>query len=259
MKTFKENIDLIERYLDEDLDPAELKKFNLKLEQDPEFQRLYHDMDRLVEGIQISARKTTIEEKLANLENSLPFHKSRKDSEETPVIRLWDRVMQYKVAVAAAIAMLFVATFILITQDFATDPGKLYAENFEPFPNVGPGNTRSAEKDDKQQAYTYYDMGKYEDALKIFTQMDMDTADKLYAANAYMAIGEITKAITLLEQVSERGTGLSIHAKWYLALCNMQEENLASARTLFTELKDQGGEYHQEAARILEKMDKIRN
>ncbi len=258
MKTFEENIDLIERYLDEDLDPAELEKFNQKLEQDQEFRRLFNEMDRLVEGIRISASKTSLEEKLANLEKSLPFRKTRQGVEETPVIRLWDRARQYKGAMAAAIAMLFVATFVLITQDFKTDPGELYAKSFVPFPNVGPGDTRSAEKDNQQRAYTYYDMGRYEDALKIFTQMDMDTADKLYAANAYMAIGDIAKAIPLLEQVSERGTGLSIHAKWYLALCNLKEENLASARSLLTDLKNLGGEYHEEATRTLEKLDKIK-
>jgi len=257
MKTSKENIDLIERYLDEDLDPAELERFNRKLEKDPEFRRLFSEMDRLVEGIRISARKTTLEEKLENLEKSLPFRKLQK--EETPVISLRERVWKYKGAIAAAIALLFVATFVLVTQDFSTDPGELYAESFEPFPNVGQGNTRSGEKkDDQQRAYAYYDMGRYEEALKIFNQIDMDTADKLYAANAYMAVGDFEKAIPLLEQVNERGSGLSIQAKWFLALCNLKNENLATARSLFSELKAQGEDYSEQSARILEKMENIK-
>lgn len=273
MKTIKENIDLIERYLDEDLDPAELEHFNKKLAQDPDFRQLYQEMELLVEGIRISARKTTLEEKLANLEKSLPFRKSKREVEDTPVISLWERAWQYKGAVAAAVAMLFVATFVLITQDFKTDPGKLYAENFEPFPNVGPGNTRSAEKDDRQRAYECYDRGNisqekgnytlafdnYTQALEIFENLELQTADLLYASNAYMAVGEIGKAEPLLEQVIERGTGLSIHAKWYLALCYLKEEKLDSAKFLFTELKDLGGEdYHLKASLILEKIEKIK-
>ena len=259
MKTFKENIDLIERYLDEDLDPAELKKFNQKLEQDPEFRRLFNEMDRLVEGIQISARKTTVEEKLVNLERSLPFRRSQKEAGETPVIRLWERVVQYKVAIAAAITMLFVATFVLITQDFKTDPGKLYAENFEPFPNVGQGNTRSTEMDDKKRAYTYYDLGRYPEAIKIFEKMDLGTADKLYAANAYMAADDMKSAKRLLEQMIQESTGLPLQAMWYLGLCNLKEGDLATARKLFTELKNQGRDKHEEAARILDKMSRIKS
>jgi tetratricopeptide (TPR) repeat protein len=258
MKTNKEDIDLIERYLDEKLDPEELSLFNQKLDKDPDFRRLFVDMDRLVEGIRLTARKTTLEEKLANLEQSLPFQKSGKEMDETPVIIMWERVKKYKVAAAAVISMLFIATFVLVTQDFSTDPGKLYAENFEPFPNYGPGNTRSSEKDDKQLAYTYYDLERYTEALEIFENLNLETVDLFYASNAYMAVGEIDKAKPLLEEVIERGTGLAVHAKWNLALCFLKEGNLVTAKSLFNDLKNQGGEYQEEASQILDKIEKIK-
>jgi uncharacterized protein YqeY len=56
MKTNNKDIDLIERYMDEKLDSEELARFNKKLDTDPAFHRLFVDMDRLVEGIRLSAR-----------------------------------------------------------------------------------------------------------------------------------------------------------------------------------------------------------
>ncbi|MBS0000610.1 MAG: tetratricopeptide repeat protein [Cyclobacteriaceae bacterium] len=266
MKTNKENIDLIEKYLDDNLDPEELKLFNQKLNRDPEFHRLYFEMDRLVEGIRISARKTTLEEKLANLERTLPFQKSENRKSGTPVVILMERMMQYKVAIAAVITLLFVATFVLTTRDFGTDPGKLYAQYFEPLENFESRTKRSIENSDaelSQRAFQYYDQGDYQNALDIFKSLQNETLDKtidpvsrwLYMGNAYMALGDTENAIPLFQQVIEANTGFVVNAKWYLALCYLKQENLQEAKKLLTELETQGRHKHDEAVKILEKLN----
>mgnify|MGYP001553167931 CR=1 FL=1 len=75
MKNIDEHIDLIERYLYDDLTQEELEEFNDLLRQDAEFNKLFYEMDHLLDGIRRSAKKTTVEEKLARLEEALPLSK----------------------------------------------------------------------------------------------------------------------------------------------------------------------------------------
>jgi len=262
MKTNNKDIDLIEKYLDDNLDPEELALFNERLDRDPGFRRLFVDMDRLVEGIRLSARKTTLEEKLANLEKSLPFQKSGREDAGIPVISMWEWVNKYKMATAAVISMLFIATFLLVTQDFTSDPAKLYVANFEPFENFEPGIERSLEKTDlnlRQQAFFYYDQGNYEEALNLFKQLNREDNDPvslwLYMGNAYMALNDTQSAIPLLHQVVDINSGFVVHAKWYLALCYLKEGNKDEAIRLFTDVVKQGKFMHEEAAKILAKIE----
>jgi tetratricopeptide (TPR) repeat protein len=74
MKNFDEHIDLIERYLYDDLTQEELEEFNGLLQKDSEFNKLFYEMDNLLEGIRRSAKQTTVEEKLARLEEALPLN-----------------------------------------------------------------------------------------------------------------------------------------------------------------------------------------
>jgi len=262
MKTEKENIDLIERYLDENLSPDELDLFREKLNSDREFNKLFFEMDRLVQGIKLSAGKTSIEEKLANLEKALPFQKSiREDAEETPVIILWSYVKQYKVAVAAVFALIFATTFVFTIGDFTTDPGKLYASYFVPFENYGLGPQRSAEKVDlniEEEALLYYDQGNYEKALEIFKQLDPETitsGTRLYIGNTYMAVNDIENAKVLFNKIIENNTGFTHQTKWYLALCYLKEGNIDEAVPLLREVEKQGKYKKEEASKILAKID----
>ena len=85
MKNIDEHIDLIERYLYDDLTQEELEEFNDLLRQDAEFNKLFYEMDHLLDGIRRSAKQTTVEEKLANLEKSLPATDSEsKKSKDKP-------------------------------------------------------------------------------------------------------------------------------------------------------------------------------
>lgn len=265
MKTNKQNIDLIEKYLDDKLDPQELDLFNRKLQEDPEFHRLYFDMDRLVEGIRLSARTTTLEEKLANLEGALPFQKSDGKKNDTPVISLWERMKQYKGAIAAAVTLLFAATFALTTLDSGTDPGKLYAKYQEPFDNY-PGKKRSVSAEEvklSEKAFQFYDQGDYRQAIEIFEQLenqvgvdeDPSVSRWLYMGNSYMEMGNMDNAISMFRRVIDRNSGLVVQAKWYLALCYLKQENLEVARKLFRELAEQGKYKSDESARILDKID----
>ena len=65
------HIDLIEKYLGNTMDIAEVALFNETLENNEEFVRELNDMELLVAGIKKEAATTTIEEKLDRFNKSI--------------------------------------------------------------------------------------------------------------------------------------------------------------------------------------------
>ena len=182
MKSIDEHIDLIERYLYDDLTQEELDRFNDLLSQDAEFNKLFYEMDHLLDGIRRSAKKTTVEEKLARLEEALPF-KSKPDlsRESTNAIkRIIDSINVYldqffiklfnldreeisvvpinsqgqastftilgriKLVAASSIIMIFLAATIIYTQLSSLSLTDLYVTNYEK-PELEVVNVRSSE------------------------------------------------------------------------------------------------------------------
>jgi tetratricopeptide (TPR) repeat protein len=169
MKNINEHIDLIERYLYDDLTQEELEELNDLLKKDPDFRKLFHEMDHLTEGIRRMAKKTSVEEKLAKLEESLPLMMRvnqsdqpdnllkklirsindfidsliskifKIDHEELVAIPINSRgeasalslTGRIKLIAASSIVMAFLAVTLVFTQLSNLSPIELYADNFK--------------------------------------------------------------------------------------------------------------------------------
>ncbi len=68
MKDQENHIDLIDKYLKNELSEEELLQFEGKVIEDESFGQLLNEMNTLVEGIKLSASKTTLDEKLNRLD-----------------------------------------------------------------------------------------------------------------------------------------------------------------------------------------------
>jgi tetratricopeptide (TPR) repeat protein len=280
MKDINEHIDLIERYLYDDLTQEELEELNVKLKNDTEFNKLFHDMDNLLEGIRRSAKQTTVEEKLAKLEKSLPAKEDTSEKEDSiPVIPIFSTVTRYKtaftvafsavvdskyrVAIAAAFTMLIVATFVLFNTINNPSSDRIFAQHFKPFENQGSGFRGDIEKvDDNVQllrdALDRYDNGNYAEAVSIFDRITINDEIKyqvwLYGGNAYLIEGQIDKAKKMFQNIIDEDAGYVIYAKWYLSLCYVRNEEYEEAKPLLEEIRDIGSFKSKEAAEILSKL-----
>ena len=169
MKVNYDHIDLIERYLDDDLSAEELVMFSEKLDQDPQFNKLYFEMDQLLEGIRRSAKRSTVEEKLGRLENALSItSKAENVKSETQVIQLWDNVMKYKMAVAASLSIIIVSVFIITNTNTSRSSEELFRTYYTPYENIYGAKRGISEKEKLQYAMMAYDQLNYEEAIKIF-------------------------------------------------------------------------------------------
>jgi tetratricopeptide (TPR) repeat protein len=276
MKNIDEHIDLIERYLYDDLSRDELAELNKKLKTDPSFNKLFHEMDHLLEGIRRSAKQTTVEEKLANLEASLPL--KEKTEYDTPVIPIWGTASRvktavagafstavdykYRTAIAAALTLLIVATIVLFNITKTSSPSLLFETYFVPFENQGNQVLRgdnekgvSSETELIQGALSEYDKGNYANAIQIFDQIPGHSGNLvtvwMYKGNAYLHEDETDMAKQMFQNIIDENAGVVLQAKWYLSLCHLKEGEIDQARPYLEEIRDVGGYKSKEAKEIL--------
>lgn len=119
---------------------------------------------------------------------------------------------------------------------------KYFAMYFKPAVNYfQSGNTR-----DTSQANTIhpffknYNQGRFEAAILAYPIGETDKNWQYYLANAYMATGRMNKAVSMLEKlVQDNDFNYQDQAKWYLALCYIQQSRISAAKTLLQALQSE--------------------
>ena len=250
MKNIDEHIDLIERYLYDDLTQEELDDFNELLRKDPEFNKLFYEMDQLLDGVRRSAKKTTVEEKLARLEEALPYNRSTDlserpanvikrifqsfnefvdhliirtfnlDREELTVIPIDNRgrssvytiTGRIKLIAASSLVMIFLAATFIFTQFSALTPVELYADNYSK-PVLLTSTVRSGEMEPKGES---------------------SISDIMNSANIAFNSSNFGEAIALVEGVSN--DELTPGLKYCGALSYMEIEEFDKAKDLLLQL-----------------------
>lgn len=158
------------------------------------------------------------------------------------------RRLYYVMGAAAAIALFII--FVGLPR-FAPSPGDLFAQYFEPTPNILTPAERSQEPPgidtSKQQSELAFGAG-----APVMEREQALIAD-FYAANDLLSKGLATEAIPLLLPVAELDSDFGQAATWYLALAYLKTLDLAQAKTLFSKMtNDTQHPYQKEANEILQ-------
>ena len=229
------HIDLIERYLDDNLKGDELALFDETLERDEEFVRELNDMELLIAGIRNSAKSTTMEEKLIRFDANIKIMEDGEEPTNHNSIFDFEHIKKYSWAIAASITLTLVVSISLINIKQTPSHQKLYAEYYQPFENFGKKRApENLTKDYWKEALHHYDEGKYQQALDCFDQIIVTdyknlvndprySLYKLYKGNTLMKLDRHQEAATLFEGIIQDDAGMTMQAKWYLAMCYLHE------------------------------------
>lgn len=225
MKDNQDDIELIERYLNDELSEDQVRDFETRKNEDKEFNSLFEELSAIIPLIEDVSRKdvkdilTGFDEKNFGLEENT----TRERSFLSPVLKI-----------AAALALLIVSFFAF---RYYTKPDQhqvLFAENFSPLPNQILPNTRGIEipKEVKNQAYYQYELGQYESAIELFNQIpetDDDGAVLLYSGISHLALEDYGNAKTLLQKYLVGQRPFHDEAQWYLFLSHVLSGDIATA------------------------------
>lgn len=240
------DIDLIEHYLDGKLSDTERLAFEERVRSEAELRAQVEEMKLIREGIVWASRKEVLKS-LKELEATLP-------EVEAPVIPLWRNTW---LQVAAGISLLAVCAYLLWPR--TQEPAQLFAEYFEPYPNIIMPTVRGVVENDstvKAQAFRAYDQQDYAQAIQLFEKLStQDEAVLLYLGNSYLASGQPEKALVLFEKVLNDYDVFDEQAEWYVAVSYLKLEEREKAKVALQKVVARESSYKSKAQLILEKLN----
>lgn len=200
---------------------------------------------QLATGIRYSVLNKKLEE-LRALEKALPVVEP-----ETATIR----ILHYWKPLAAAAAILLTVTFVFLFNRSAS-PEELFAQNFEPYPNVFEPTQRGVDgtADKRATAFAMYEQGNYAEAATLFGQLLSEKQEPellLLLGNANMVLNRDEEAKNNFLTLIRDFDGLDEQAKWFLSLLYLKSGESVKAKVIWEELGDPKITYSEKAKRLL--------
>lgn len=232
--------DLIEKYIQNKATAEELAEIKRLMTEDAGFKDELSFQLELREAIKGEERQQ-LKERLQNLEQQ---------KKVKPLFPLLWKI--------AAVFVIGLGLLWVFNQPVGYD--KLYADNFEPYPNIVMPAVRDATPDKNKQAaaFSHYDNRNYKEAVKAFEELYLeDKTDYIgfYYAMSLMADNQVEKAVEILENPDrEIPQKYQTQANWYLALGYLKIENKEKARTYLEKTITDDGVMTEQALKILMKI-----
>jgi tetratricopeptide (TPR) repeat protein len=244
----KDQFDHIEEYLRGELSPEEQASFESSLEEDSELREKVEIHRKIRNGIEMGFNKE-LKDLLIEEESKLP---RPKDNDTNRI-----RTLYPIIGVAAAISLLIIAFFTLRTEN--VDNSELFAEYYQPYPNVEAPISRS--EDNESNPYALYEKGAYAEALNQFSEIQSINFDEpaiiFYAAICQLELGLTDDSISSFKQLLElEANKYTRPAKWYLALVYLKSDQSSQAISYLNELTTFDDVYAKRAIQILSEVEK---
>jgi tetratricopeptide (TPR) repeat protein len=277
MNKLDKNIELIERYMRDELSSEEQQELDEKLINDEEFGLLFRDMHTIIPGIRQSASRTSLDEKLERLQAHLYAGAPEEKAEAARpaperqeagggalpwILIIWRKVPARLAYLVLGILLGAAAVFSYLSINRSAEPAALYAQYFEAYPNESPyGIQRSeaSEEGPEHRGFRHYDRGEYRQALDQFRQsLENDPENPtilFYSGNASLLLGETERAIGFFEEVLRLRKGWEVPSRWYLALAWLQAGDAARAAPYLQQLAESTGTYREKAMILVRKLE----
>ncbi|OEK07056.1 tetratricopeptide repeat protein [Roseivirga misakiensis] len=205
------NFDLIDRYFSNELDKNELKDFNDRLANDPEFNQEFQEVKAVKLAVKIEARKE-LKSLFTDIEDSL--------TKELPTNN--QTAMKRVLTVAASLIILISASYLLIGSG-QPSPKDVFTEYYVPYTNLN-GQTRGEAVDRESlnfQAYSAYDQGNYALAIERFEsllEVEKTAENYLFAGIANIEVGNYESALENLNSTLNNFATYKEQAKWFIGM-----------------------------------------
>jgi len=236
---------LVQKYLDRDASPEEVVEVESRLKTEPELQKMHNEYKNLPAGIRYHVLTAKLEQ-LRALENALPPVEM-----EAPVVRMYKSPRLW--LATAAVLLIAAISFVMFS---GHSNEELYAENFQPYPNVFEPTQRGENAADKRAtAFAMYEQGNYERAAALFGELLTEKEEGeilLLLGNSNMMLGRIDDAKNNFLTLIRDFDALDEQAKWFLSLCYLKSGEREKAKLIWAELGDPKVTYSDKAKKLLQ-------
>ncbi len=218
------NLELIDKYFSNSLNPKEQLLFNDLLQSDKDFKKEFifqKDLKKIISIQQQKDLKSTLQQFEENVQ---------KKSTVLFIPKKW--------LVAASLALLIGLGFWFVKNHYFISSEQLFSQHFEPYRNiVRPIERGENENSLEFKAFVAYEGGNYYKSINLFNSVDNseDTYILFYKAMSYLEVNKTSEAINILLPIAtsknykESDLNFDELANWYLGLAylKMNENNKA--------------------------------
>lgn len=257
------DIDLIERYLRDELTSEERIDFMNRMKGDPEFAEKTEDYAMIIQGI-ANQGATAFRRELTAWENEI-----RHDEMNLPRIRVSDAPKKEKpsmplsswsryFSIAAAVAALLVALLYVIDYKKDRKLNELFAAHFSPHDELlstrGNGTHVTL-----AEALESYNAKNFAEAVSRFEQYLKENPNDyqawFYFGVSQLAAGKNSDAVTSFDVVIDRKIIFRDSAEWYKALALIKLNDASGARKLLSQIAStEGHDYREKADALLREL-----
>ncbi|HNW97767.1 MAG TPA: tetratricopeptide repeat protein [Bacteroidales bacterium] len=253
----KNNIDDIEKYLNNELSAGELNSFedelrkNKKLADEVKLRIEVKDFLKSKDEIEYRSLLDEIKEDMIGDENI------EQGAKKSKVIRMHPFRWQYAAAAVLLLGMITAAIFFMLRP---AENERLYAQNFTPY------NASDLVRSDEQAALTpfqsalnEYNSGNYEKSWKLFKDIsssNQDNAEAFFIRGiSAMEINNFDDALSsFIEVANDQNSLYAEHAEWYMALCYLKKDDKENALKYLNKIIAEKNIYRNKATEIIEKL-----
>ena len=199
--------------------PEELKAFETRLEEDPEFKIQVNDIITLFSGIETQSLKEQLDE----------FHKDIQQPSQKKSSKV--RYLQFRKFVAAAAIVIALGSFWMYNQNTSD---RLYSKYFTPDPGL-PTTMSNTSNYEFYDAMVNYKQGDYKTAIEKWEILKTNTPNNdtlnYFLGVAHLANKSEANAILFLEKsIQNENFPLVNDAYFYLGLAHLKEDNIELAK-----------------------------
>lgn len=213
---------------------------------------MYQEQKQLISGIRYAHLQHKLEQ-LKALEMTLPELEDNKPAGKQISLQ------QYWKPLAAAAACIFIIVVSFIFLNRPDDPAELYANYFEPYPNIFEPTVRGDNTISKRSmAFQAYDANDYQKAASLFQELLAEKKEPgmlLLLGNANLILNNTKEArnnfITLINEYDE----YDVQGKWYLGLSYLKEGDVKRAQLIMRELSNSEYSYAGKAKELLKRAE----
>lgn len=238
----KPEFELLERYIEGDLSPEEIKSVRQLIKTDKEFQKEY----TLRRGINNAIK----EKEIMQLRYKLSMiHKQEIMYNAGTVRQIFRRNWHL---VAASITVLVVVGSFILNNLNTQDSDKLFDQYYTPDAIFTARTNQNSENLKLTAGLQKFQKQEYSEAILLLKNISNNIVSDYYLGISYIETKQFSLAKNAFSSITSKESNLfSEQAEWYKGLCLLKLKELPAAKKLFTSIRTSSSIYNQNAKEIL--------
>ncbi len=241
----KEEFELLERFIDNDLNPEERSAVKKLIALDPNLSKELK--------LRIDVNKALMEKDIMKLRSDLRMiHAASQKSRSGKVLQLVTR--NWHLAAASIVIFIMIGSFLLTNLN-NTSSDRIYEKYYALEDAVITSRSGNIENSQLSIALDKFQNKEFVEAIALLSPMDENQMAQYYLGLSFMEMEQFSDANQSFQKLLDQKDNIFIdQVKWYKALCLLKMNEKEAASLLFSSILEDNNLYAENAGAILKRI-----